>query len=933
MGRWSAIALSSVDEKSIQSALEKQKVDSILTCHISATSSHARAMRNAGTLSVAIANFIDLIVIPGLKDGSRVTTSDFPSGAVFQNVASENLAVIEKSYQLALKSWQNKLLARRTSMSLEVSSELRRYLRKPAINNLTAKVLLDSKREFIKVIQNLISAGIFPGDVTADDKVGEVAAGAWANIEATVPSITAPRDDLWLDPESFATQSTPEAKDLLKRIKSALAHMFALDGDEITLIYHGFYFYTPPQWALFQLLRKLPNVNQIFIVHDDGQNPSFEIWRRFFCESLNMPKAELIDLDDKVSAQAQLFRQSLAGIATDQKSLAKKIEIKECKNPAEFVRQLNFDKARFSIEDQKQPLAFASGSADLQRITQRLSRATADGKSDLSQLPIGSFLLAAHDCIKRKANRQLSIELESRPVLDMIASGYLDLGSSQPSGALAVFQKVMPFFSDCKDRTSWIERSIVLHRLVLSEVDPRGKRVKNEPDLDAIKKAASNPLRRVSWMDISSEEAILVKETIKSICDLVSGIATGEEVKLQDYMEFLSRHLERALKELSQEHQAEVVEKFNSFKFKKDDKAFVDDLVEIVRLLVSRENDFNLREGDDSDLDLPVVELRALDSLGFKRLSRDLHIANLADGIFPSKVRAVGWPFSSESISGDIGAGVEILSARSQNSSLSDLYLFWLALDGVSDGNLVTLSWISDTGREEQNLSPIVSILSEPDHFSQAVINRVGGVKISSVSSAAQLPPTRYCPQPASPTIDDGSLVRAISLIDHRAMASSLLCARRFAIQWALGNTSSFTAPHHHAILFGNTIGAISRISRISFEAAVGICTDVWRFMTIGERASSQRSARILATGPTADPTWNLTVGGSKPPKDDLVSLAYQFAKSARAQDRPALNIEEVAPSTKQFLPPRNANAGDFDICIICPVRSRCNASVSPEEF
>ena len=931
MGRWSAIALSSVDENSIKFALEKQKIDSSSTCHVSATSSHARAMRGVGTLSVAIANMIDLIVIPGLKDGPRVTTSDFPSGLEFKTATSENLAVVEKSYRLALKSWQNKLLGRRTSMSLNVSSEIRRYLRKPEIDNLTAKVLLDSKREFIKVIQNLISAGVFPHDVAADDKIGQVAASAWAKIEATVPSITAPRDDLWIDPESLAAQSTPEAKDLLKRINSALAHIFALDGDEITLVYHGFYFYTPPQWALFQLLRKLPNVNQIFIVHDDGQNPSFEIWRRFFCESLNMPKAELIDLEDKVSDQARLFRQSLAGIATGHKSLGKKIEIKECKNPAEFVRQLNFDKARFSIEDRKQPLAFASSSADLQRITQRLSRATADGKSDLSQLPIGSFLLAAHDCIKRKANRQLSIELESRPVLDMIASGYLDLDSSRPSESLAAFQRVMPFFSDCKDRTSWIERSIVLHRLVLSEVDPRGKRVKNDPDLDAMKKAASNPLRRVSWLDISSQEAILIKETLKSICDLVSGIATGEEVKLQDYMGFLSRHLERALKELSLEHQAEVVEKFNSFKFKKDDKAFVDDLVEIVRLLVSRENDFNLREGDDSDLDSPVVELRALDSLGFKRLSRDLHVANLADGVFPTKVRAVGWPFNAESISGEIGAGVEILSARSQNSSLSDLYLFWLALDGVSDGNLVTLSWISDTGREEQNLSPIVSILSEPDHFSQAVISRVGGLKISAVTSAAQLPPTRYCPKPNLPTIDDDTVTQAISLIDHRAVSSSLICARRFAIQWALGNTASFTAPHHHAMLFGNTIGAISRISRITFDSAVGICTDVWRFMTIGERASSQRNARIRATGPTADPTWNLTIRGSKPPKDDLVSLAYQFAKTARVQDRPALDVGEVAPLTSNFLPPRNTNADDVDICIICPVRSRCNASESPD--
>ena len=216
MGRWSAIALSSVDESSIKFALEKQKIDFSSACHVSATSSHARAMRSVGTLSVAIANMIDLIVIPGLNDNPRVAISDFPGGLEFKSATLETLAVVEKSYRSALKSWQNKLLGRRTSISLKVSSELQRYLQRPEIDNSVFRVLRDSKREFIKVIQNLISAGVFPHDVAASDKIGQVAASAWAKIEATVPSVTAPRDDLWIDPDSFATQSTPEAKDLLK---------------------------------------------------------------------------------------------------------------------------------------------------------------------------------------------------------------------------------------------------------------------------------------------------------------------------------------------------------------------------------------------------------------------------------------------------------------------------------------------------------------------------------------------------------------------------------------------------------------------------------------------------------------------------------------------------------------------------------------------
>ena len=755
--------------------------------------------------------------------------------------------------------------------------------------------------------------------------------------------MTATRDDLWLDPEEFGKLLTPKSKDLNKRIADALDQIFASKSENITIVYHGFYFFTPPQWALFQLLRKMSRVDQIFIIHDDGQSPVFETWRRFFCEGWYMPKVELIAAKDDTTTQAKLFRHALGGNAVDPQNLQGFIDIKECKNPAEFVRQLNLDRAIRPKEFEREPLAYASGSADLKRITRRISRTAADGLVDLSQLPLGVFLLSAHECIRRNKNQRLSIELATKPLLDMITSGFLDDVTDTCSESLAMFERVMPFFSDCTDKTSWLLRADSFHRLVADEVVTRGARLDEQSDLEYMKNAAHNPLRRVPWLDVSLAEAALVKNTISKVCTLITGIASGEEVKLAEYMDFLDKYLEKALREVPQTERQEVVDKFQSFRFKNDETVFVDDLVDIVHLLISRENDFDFKDDGDFELDDVVTELRALDALGFKRLDRGLHLANLADGIFPSKVGTIGWPFRVESIEVSheevSPISLEILRARSQNSALSDLYLFWLALDGVTEGKLVTLSWISDTGREEQNLSPVVSILAVPDHFSAAVLKLVGGVKISAVASAAGLPPMRSCPQPSMPTISDEILTDAIARVDTRAIASSLICARRFAIQWAMGNSSAFLASHHQAQLYGNTVGALSRRERITEDAAKKICDDLWRFMTNGERESNLSGARVMSharcndkgSGSADEWTFTLTIQGKKKGATDLFSEAYRHASEWRNHDVQVLDPKTIAPSESRFLPPRNVNAGITDICKDCPVKSRCQAAEESE--
>jgi hypothetical protein len=68
----------------------------------------------------------------------------------------------------------------------------------------------------------------------------------------------------------------------------------------------------------------------------------------------------------------------------------------------------------------------------------------------------------------------------------------------------------------------------------------------------------------------------------------------------------------------------------------------VEGLIEVVRMLLGREADFD-SAGDAVEAETAVSELRGLDALGLHRANGDIHVANLADGAFPSKVSIIGW--------------------------------------------------------------------------------------------------------------------------------------------------------------------------------------------------------------------------------------------------------------------------------------------------
>ena len=209
-----------------------------------------------------------------------------------------------------------------------------------------------------------------------------------------------------------------------------------------------------------------------------------------------------------------------------------------------------------------------------------------------------------------------------------------------------------------------------------------GAKKEEDSDVDRITKIVGNPLRLAIWIDLSEKELKYLEIFLNLTIDLIEQIANSQSRNLKSYLDFIGSKLEAGLRNENARIQKEILNKISGFSIGTSNKYDIDGLIEVVEILLGQQAEFS-GIGEDI-LNFTAKPLRALDSLGLIRSGGDVLVANLSDGAFPSKHQSLPWPFNLELLTGNYEViSREILRARGDYSTLSDLYLLWLALDGV----------------------------------------------------------------------------------------------------------------------------------------------------------------------------------------------------------------------------------------------------------
>jgi hypothetical protein len=880
--------------------------------HVTATESLAQELsRDVATNCLPISLLLDLVVVPGASGHSVTNLDSFPRISLLGT----------NEYQENAKRWRQEVTGERLKQSILFDQKLRDWLGQQVLPAPLKQVIRSSTREIRRAILTLAASGLHPEDLhatTATQSPTELQSAVlslWKFLEVERPEISDFRQDLWIDMKEYLEQETQSAKALQKRIANALEVAFGAVAERRVLVHHGFYFYTPPQWAFFKLLEATPNIEQIFVVHDDGQNPVFKTWRTFFNDKLEMPNFEIQPLAHQVTNRARMFQNAVTGLPVKADTAVNSTKITRCRYPSDLVRTISYNRIAQESADQREPVLFSAKNEEISSLLGRLGSSKSSSGVNLAQLPVGVFLISLHRSINLMANGRTSVNLSQENFLAIASSGFVSVQGTAPNPAqLAAARRALPFFKNCTTIQDWVLRAKSLHQLILDEVSHFGARQDAHNDLERLDSAAKNLLRLVPWADISVSDAEWLAALVTNVGNIINELASQERISLKEHSRFLATKLENGLAHLNSEERDELSAKLRGFDVGIDEDVDVQAILDVVTMLLNRKADFGGVDLADEPNTL-VKPLRNLDTLGLRRCSTDVHLMNLSDGAFPSRADLGIWPFTLDFLeeSGARQITLDLLRARRDTSTLSDLYLFWLALDGVSDNAVLTLSWIERLGNDLRNPSTILQALLTISSTPSA-----GGLSEHKPVSAGEFSATLEMPNYTGIKLTENQISAISKALPQQALASSIACPRRMALQWITGPTHSHFAEHSLSMLYGNLGLALARFTGADMSHCDRTAKDLFRFKTAGELASSLSNSRVNLEYNTAKPDWIFTLNGAKT-RNDPLSKAYQ---AAIATDR-VMIIEHLR--TQSFVGPLpRAQEATRNECKMCPVSQIC---------
>lgn len=895
--------LASTSSKAIQELAKGLKIDLTGVLHITATSTLESAQGAAGYNSISIAKLIDLVVLSGPVTYSPLDYQSFPR----RRSDSDD-------YHDKVSSWNNQVRNIKMSQPVMDGVKFREVASNIDLSARTRAVFLRSSRTILKAISWASSAGFRPEDFTPSDEFDIALKRVWESADAHIFSSKV-RNFFW-DEKSEAANSLGQIVEYLADSGAPLVNVFL----------HGFHYYTPVQWRLFNILNNLPNVNLHCIVHDDGESETHAIWRSFYTTRFGFKKIGSVkSVDAKVSPSLEFLNDVLGSKRPD--FVPTGVEIVECNSPAEFARDFDQQYRDNYARNEAITFIYAADEKSVAQYLHRIDMQSEVGESNLLQMPVGAFLVALHNCLRRDTNGQVHISISSVDMLTMLTSGFVPAMAADSHGEVVArkIPEVIKFFHDCVDITDWTLRAENLERLLLSEQSDCPDGIDNLSVVDRNAAVANNPLLLLPWANLSHHEVFMVREAIQEVISLTQRIlenATSEGTTIHKHISNLMSELVYGLQNLSESERAAIESKLNAAGFDNVMAVDGDALIEIVDFVLQRKTDFGLDELDEPEGvedSRKVMPLRALDVFGFDKRPRPIAIANLSDQAFPQQPAGWPWPLAPEKFSNidstsERAISAEIIATRARTASLSDTYLLGLALGATDSDNRARLSWISDVAGSRQELSPLVRLISKPDgKVPDGLAGALGGIPIGQSLSASELEATTTLIK------DDQGEVNLTDFDDELRgfgpipSSSAHVCQRRFALQWVFGSPQ-FVADHMQENLHGNLYGWLQIAGKQLATNALRIVEDYWRHLSPILRSGSRAMNFIRLGGARPELVFygRGQVAGIKP-----IDIAYQHAIG---RSRPIAGIRDDLRF--RFLPEATPDA---DACQVCPINKNCS--------
>lgn len=505
---------------------------------------------------------------------------------------------------------------------------------------------------------------------------------------------------------------------------------------------HGFYYFTTVQELLLEALLDLPDYTIVFLNNfsdseSNGEDGPYEIWtkNRFFpygfkkqsSKSYGRIKPEHYLLPSLTEGKQKyidiFFGNSLPDNEVNDLKIVKYTDI------FSFVRDIQRDN-RYSTQ-----YIYTPEGNDIQDIITTFFPETTE-KNSILAYPVGQYLSLLYNMWD---NKEESICADENMIQQCLATGWATKNQKDKSLCMSTFERILPYFQDCKTIDDWKNR---IHDLRMKKGKLMPLFSLDEKVPEPVKRwhdILGNPLKLFGIFSNSSDALAILENALSTISNDVNLLFNSKNLPKKRIVNLVShfdnlKNILQAKKEyvpMSEEEKFIIKEMLSRLTESRDEwqdiSCRLSDLSEAMNLFLGGDSTENTTEDSITDIFTDTIVDRKLDSKRLFTVESQLLIERQHPAMItfcdsthlPGVSRPYPWPFNEEIINHlikclnkssrhkNVVYHLEDFIANKVNMRLSNRYVFFLALQLPN----IEISWISKIGDQDLSPSPYIPLL------------------------------------------------------------------------------------------------------------------------------------------------------------------------------------------------------------------------------
>ncbi len=670
------------------------------------------------------------------------------------------------------------------------------------------RAFIRSQSSILDAMRTLIETGLCPSDYRGDDPNIALFRLVWAKMEARDARLSRPRAALYETATGFLERFA-EALNESEEIRTPQEYGLDLLNNR-TLVLHGFYFVSPIQYRVVELLDSA-GITVIFFNHHDPRLPrAFSIWDRYFGD----PRFPLLPPRERWESPSSLpmlpkIAQSFGELLSGRTDLPiqhdpRRVRIDCFRDFGSLLETLPEKRTNL-------PRLYAPRHDELSAVLRDFFPPESAGQEQhFLAYPIGQLLFHLHQMWDPEREQ---LRLNARAIRECFASGWLQVAAVNGRERLHDLEELLPFFEGCQTLEEWNARAGDLLSCVEGAAEAFQPPVHREHPNHRFHQFLSNPLLRLSYLRVPLQRVREVQDLIHRLSEIARVLFEESEVSLHGHFERIQREILDRVPELGL--LARERELLSALKERltgdadPDTRFLTRDLARAISYFLGGD----MLDDPDDRPEQPLVErFDGLDGVLFDDGRAETWICLLSEDALPRAGGTLNWPIRIRAIEHlNDTPPVGLLLNRPRYAREGDVMLFFMAL-AWSRGPL-RLSWIENWKGQKRVASPLLTLLMSAErllgdrglHQAEGALD---GVAVNERSASSWDPEGDPAPDEVlglpEPFDPDG--------LPLDAQATAAVCVRRFFYSFVGSEFPSFRSPFHHGFLFGNLTRAASTV-------------------------------------------------------------------------------------------------------------------------